>query len=192
MDSMTRPEVSEACKEVFGTMCQRSPVYREFDCYDSAARAPTPLPPTFDEGLENHYGDAVQPAIISKKGINGNVQSTRFTKLNSTAVLSDELLDHPDRERVCGKFEGSHLISQQRGTETSPADCHPICDIPYPEEIHDTEQSTLSRVELMPAKEMKETKQPTDSPLSACPSDISDWEEGKTVSLNRLKIAMHS
>ena len=126
-----------------------------------------------DEELEQCCGAAVQPA--------------------SSALLPDDLfLGHPDRERLRGRFEGIIMASRKHGTEASIADCYRLCGMPEPKETRAPTNSPLSKMKLTPPKsavntpqkESEPPKEPTKSPLSDCPSDISEWEEEKKVSLS--------
>jgi hypothetical protein len=130
----------------------------------------------------------------------GSVHEVALTSdsSNSTAEFPEDLFfGHADRDRLLGRFEGIRLVDQKLGTLTSIADCYRLCGIPYPEETKGTNvaatcskeiptpEKTLARSspELQtPKKASREPKLPTASPLSDCPTDISEWEEKKKVS----------
>lgn len=161
-------------------------VYREFDCTNPVARAPTPLPPRFDydEEQEEWCGGAVQEV---KPG-------ARFTA-ESSAALPDELfLGHADRDRLIGRFEGIRLVDKRLRTETSVEECYRLCGLEGPGERRGT-VGEVSKPEI-PTEEsphvrhateavfktpQKATQAPTESPLSECPTDLSQWSAERKV-----------
>jgi hypothetical protein len=91
---------------------------------------------------------------------------------------------HDERERLLGKMEGIQLASRQQGIDISQAECYRLCRIPYPGVVGSTastscEQGTM----LLQDSGTVETlgKKASVSPLSECPSDLSDWEGSRKV-----------
>jgi hypothetical protein len=140
-----------------------------------------------------------------KKRMDSDVETTFSSDSmldSATPLPNDFFLGHSNRERLYGRFEGIRMASRQKGTEASLADCYRICGIPYPEEFCGLEDKPLSKLELTPPKsaskgftpqkDVIQPKQPDGSPLSDCPSNISEWEDGKKVRLDTLRLARHS
>jgi len=144
-------------------------VYREFDCYDPAARAPTPLPPMFLDEEEHHgeSGGPVQPTnTVIKKRMDSHVE-TATPSSDSTLRSADYLPSIPYPEAP-------------RSTD----------DVPL-SKLRLTPPKSASKAHT-PRKNAKPPKQQDDSPLSDIPSDISEWEEEKKVRLSTLKIFRHN
>jgi hypothetical protein len=128
---------------------------------------------------------------------------------NSVTILEKDLFPgYEDRERLIGKVEGMQLVHRQAGTGISLAECYKLCGMAYPEEVQSTEsgrcikRETTSRVSteivknaepafsplsepldsLRKLKTPKKRKQESSiSPLSDCPSDLSNWDVGEMV-----------
>jgi hypothetical protein len=98
-------------------------------------------------------------------------------------VLQDDLFrEYDDRERLLGKIEGIQAASRQQGTELSQAECYRLCGISYPGGVQGTasifrEQESRNDASTIEAL----SKDASDSPLSECPSDLSDWEHDSKV-----------
>jgi hypothetical protein len=160
-------------------------VYRVFDCYDPAARAPTPLPPIFLEDSSPLFGSGQEFGYMGVR-----IESPAQIRFASEAmggtpvtVLQDDLFrGYKDRERLLGKMEGIQLASRQQGIELSQSECYRLCGIPYP----GTVSQSVKRDSTPPS--VPRTEETSESPLSDCPSDLSDWEHDKRV---RLEFAEH-
>jgi hypothetical protein len=102
-------------------------------------------------------------------------------------VLQDDLFRrYSDKERLLGKIEGIQLASRQQGTELSRAECYRLCRISYPGGVQGTastfrEQENRPRNDASTAETL--SKDASVSPLSDCPSDLSDWEHDSKVRL---------
>jgi hypothetical protein len=163
-------------------------VYRAFDCCDPAARAPTPLPPVFR--TDDSQLDKEHPADIGarRKQTESPIQFTFASESSDgtpTTILQNDLFrGHDDRERLLGKIEGIQIASRQQGTELSLAECYRLCGIPCPGVIGNTAGMPHEQ-ETMPLQDVSTVKTPikdmSASPLSDCPSDLSDWEDGQKV-----------
>lgn len=163
-------------------------MYREFDCRDPIARAPTPLPPVFDDDEEDYTcGGAVQDCKLSA-----------LATAEPVAALPENLFaGHADRERLVGRFEGIRLVDKQKGTHTSIAECYELCGLPLPEEMRSTAvvTSPKSKAPAMETSIPVSTEKPelcktpqkakqavsADSPLSDCPTDLSQWSAERKV-----------
>jgi hypothetical protein len=104
----------------------------------------------------------------------------------SIKILREDLfLGHKDREHLLGKLEGIQLAGRHMGTELSQAECYKLCGVEFPREAYKripskqgyTEKTTPDVVSKVEAGDGA-------SPLSDCPSDISDWEESNKVRLD--------
>ncbi|KAI4668570.1 uncharacterized protein J4E78_002397 [Alternaria triticimaculans] len=141
-------------------------VYREFDCYDPDARAPTPLPPLCLSDDDEEAG-AVEENIHDGEYETERVEEdpeifTFASNVKSTGgvitLRRDELFrGHADREHLIGKME-SALIESRSPTK-------------------------LKIKFVTPLKVTKPDPRTFFSPseLSDCPSDISEWDVGKPV-----------
>jgi hypothetical protein len=89
------------------------------------------------------------------------------------------------RDHLLGKLEGIQLASRHMGTELSQAECYKLCGISYSEEVPSTPTKPANIEKITPDVTAKLEIGDGASPLSDCPSDISDWEEGKEVLSNR-------
>jgi hypothetical protein len=103
-------------------------------------------------------------------------------------VLQDDLFrGYKDRERLLGKMEGIQIASRQQGTELSQSECYRLCGVPYP-----SIASVSARLDSTPPS-VPSTMETSESPLSDCPSNLSDWEHDKRVGLDSaedVQIAM--
>jgi hypothetical protein len=101
-------------------------------------------------------------------------------------VLQDDLFrGYNDRERLLGKIEGIQIANRQKGTELSQSDCYRLCGVPDPGGCG-TDSVSLKQNNTPPS--VPGAVEISGSPLSDCPSDLSDWEDDKKVGLGRQKI----
>lgn len=96
-------------------------VYREFDCYDPAARAPTPLPPLClsdnDEearAVEQRIDSGEQKAQRLEEGAGVFIFASNIDSKGGFITLrrDDLFRDHADRERLIGKMESALIESK--------------------------------------------------------------------------------
>jgi len=158
-------------------------VYREFDCYDPIARAPTPLPPRFDDDDDEDFLSG------------GAVQDYKATTTSMGAALPEELFQgRADRDRLIGRVEGIRLVDEKLGTVTSMAECFRLCGLVGPEESRgtevagavsskqemSTEQAPIGETSMFKTPQ-KAAHVPEESPLSECPSDLSKGSAEKRI-----------
>jgi hypothetical protein len=91
---------------------------------------------------------------------------------------------YKDREHLLGKLEGIQLASRRMGTELSQAECYKLCGIEFPEEVQKRTPTKPENTEETTPDVGKVEAGDGASPLSDCPSDISDWEESNKVRLD--------
>jgi hypothetical protein len=161
-------------------------VYRAFDCLDPAARAPTPLPPIFlDDEAEGK--DTPDPVKL----MNGPAEFTFASDSvdgSPVKVLQDNLFrGYDDRDRLLGRIEGIQLASRQKGMELSRAECYRLCGIAYPEKFESITNTSLKGEITTPKRSVKGKIGTSSSPLSDCPSDLSEWEADQKVRLEQFK-----
>ncbi|KAL1799943.1 hypothetical protein ACET3X_000285 [Alternaria dauci] len=114
--------------------------YHEFDCYDPAARAPTPLPPMCLSDEEANEGD-----VISEESAVHTLGSSTSSPLSASNVKhSDVALAM--QERIIGNMENGNPATPSKTITTA------LQDFSSPSE------------------------------LSECPSDLSEWDVGKSMS----------
>jgi hypothetical protein len=149
-------------------------VYRGFDCRDPDALAPTPLPPLFLE----------DPAEGEHTMNISATEDTPVSDRRSSPVLPSRSTEHTT------KSLGSHKLSRSPAGYNSASDftnATAVTVLKEDSENTDKTPETASsprsqRSGSSPSKVVtpkKDKQEPGDSPLSDCPSDLSDWDENK-------------
>jgi hypothetical protein len=134
-----------------------------------------------------HVGDSEDDGR-GRLGISAGTDSVTFgsdtTKKTSIPIHHDELVyGHENRERLLGKIEGIQLASRHAGTELSLAECYKLCGIEDPGENQNTSEMGHEQASTRPSASGIVKRHGDDSPLSDCPSDLSEWEVGEKVRL---------
>jgi hypothetical protein len=85
-------------------------VYRAFDCYDHAARAPTPLPcMSFGDETDEEVAKAWEQEGVGKTF----ASASEDKREGGVTVRSDDLVrGYANRERLLGKMEGVIIASR--------------------------------------------------------------------------------
>ncbi|KAF1839771.1 hypothetical protein BDW02DRAFT_563822 [Decorospora gaudefroyi] len=170
-------------------------VYRGFDCYEPLARAPTPLPPMFlgEESEERDIGG--RPSSYSP---NAFAFTSDTVQGGFVTVPCNELIrgyDSAGRERLVGKMEDVLGASRVNKVDLTLEESYQLCGIPDSAgkagkvEKRNITPSTSSptRKGAAPANpsepitssktaQSKHWSSPSNSELSDCPSDISQWD----------------
>ncbi|KAI4930505.1 uncharacterized protein J4E92_004337 [Alternaria infectoria] len=167
-------------------------VYREFDCYDPNARAPTPLPPlclSDDDEEAGTVEEKIQDGEHETERMEEDSEIFTFASNVKSAggvitLRRDELFrDHADREYLIGKMESALIESRSKKVHLTLEECCRACGIP--EHLNPVEKSpTKLKIKFVtPLKPTKPDPRMFFSPseLSDCPSDISEWDVGKPV-----------
>lgn len=98
-----------------------NPVYREFDCYDPDARAPTPLPPlclSDDDQEAGAVGEKIHDGEYETERMEEDPEIFTFASNVKSAggvitLRRDELFrGHADREHLIGKIESALFESR--------------------------------------------------------------------------------
>jgi hypothetical protein len=106
------------------------------------------------------------------------------TKKTSIPIHHDELFNGSEnRERLLGKIEGIQLASRHAGTELSLAECYKLCGIEYTGANEDTSETDHKEASTRSSLSNIGERHGDDSPLSDCPSDLSEWEVDEKVRL---------
>ncbi|ENI03721.1 hypothetical protein COCC4DRAFT_41701 [Bipolaris maydis ATCC 48331] len=142
-------------------------VYRTFDCYDSDARAPTPLPPMFlsndeeCEVLQCGVGADMETLVLASDDGNEGI--------TVTAQCDEPSRNQANEKHLVGKIEG--VLQSTITPPTSPAVKKPATAVvgnKHPSLITPP-KNTKSKVQTPPS---------SSSSLSDCPSDLSEWDVG--------------
>ncbi|KAH6873122.1 hypothetical protein BKA58DRAFT_161038 [Alternaria rosae] len=162
-------------------------VYREFDCYDPAARAPTPLPPLClsdnDEeagAVEQRIDSGEQKARKLEEGAGVFIFASNIDSKGGFITLrrDDLFRDHANRERLIGKMESVLIESKSKKMYLTLEECCSACGIP--EHLSPMKNSPKQQniKFVTPLKTTKSDPRMFFSPseLSDCPSDISEWD----------------
>jgi hypothetical protein len=146
-------------------------------------------------GADGRFDGSTEYALLS--------DSTDGTSV--TALQQDQFPTHLDKERLLGKVEGIQLAYQKAGTKISLATCYELCGVPYHGGFQSIKTDEHTKPEITPPKTpyterpysaspllsgapdtaseletpIKGKQKPGDSPLSDCPSDLSDWDVSK-------------
>ncbi|QRD01236.1 hypothetical protein JI435_157230, partial [Parastagonospora nodorum SN15] len=128
-------------------------VYRAFDCLDAAARAPTPLPPMFSDDEEAGGEQVLTPSSMLRGAARGDTP-IEVTFVSDIAVK--------DRQGGYVDDEGG-LLGEIDGVERRKSSV----------------KIMSKRGKVTPKKSSKAKSGDSSSPLSDCPSDLSEWESEK-------------
>ncbi|KAI4955590.1 hypothetical protein J4E91_001451 [Alternaria rosae] len=146
-------------------------VYREFDCYDPAARAPTPLPPLClsdnDEeagAVEQRIDSGEQKAQKLEEGAGMFIFASNIDSKGGFITLRRDGLfrDHANRERLIGKMESALIESKYVSHYTLSRIARSQQNIKFVTPLKTTKSDP--RIFFSPSE------------LSDCPSDISEWD----------------
>ncbi|KAF1843816.1 uncharacterized protein K460DRAFT_408138 [Cucurbitaria berberidis CBS 394.84] len=167
-------------------------VYRKFDCYDAAARAPTPLPPMFPGELEEESTDDLRDQQPVANPEIFTFASNSSSKGGMVTIRRDELFHgHKDRDRLIGKMEGILITCRHTGTELSLEECYRLCGIPdsairvektgnretTPPQSPEKGQTAVAKSDMQGQSPGRIGEGSTrHSDFSDCPSDLSDWD----------------
>jgi hypothetical protein len=134
-----------------------------------------------------HVGDSEDDGH-GRLSISAGTDSVTFgsdaIKKTSIPIHHDELVcGYKSRERLLGKIEGIQLASRHAGTELSLAECYKLCGIEDPGEDQNTSETGHEQASTRPSASGIVKRHGDDSPLSDCPSDLSEWEVDEKVRL---------
>ncbi|KAH5239372.1 hypothetical protein HBI60_217780 [Parastagonospora nodorum] len=128
-------------------------VYRAFDCLDAAARAPTPLPPMFSDDEEAGGEQVLTPSSMLRGAARGDTP-IEVTFASEMAV----------KDTQGGYVDGEEsLLDEMDGVERRKRSV----------------KIMSKRGKVTPKKSSKAKSGDSSSPLSDCPSDLSEWESKK-------------
>ncbi|KAH6100915.1 hypothetical protein HBI69_216590 [Parastagonospora nodorum] len=128
-------------------------VYRAFDCLDAAARAPTPLPPMFSDDEEAGGEQVLTPSSMLRGAARGDTP-IEVTFASEIAVKDTQV----------GNVDGEEsLLDEMDGVERRKRSV----------------KIMSKRGKVTPKKSSKAKSGDSSSPLSDCPSDLSEWESKK-------------
>ncbi|KAH4800899.1 hypothetical protein HBI56_208740 [Parastagonospora nodorum] len=128
-------------------------VYRAFDCLDAAARAPTPLPPMFSDDEEAGGEQVLTPSSMLRGAARGDTP-IEVTFASEMAV----------KDTQGGYVDGEEsLLDEMDGVERRKRSV----------------KIMSKRGKVTPKKSSKAKSGDSSSPLSDCPSDLSEWESNK-------------
>jgi hypothetical protein len=130
--------------------------------------------------------DVIKASTSSIKDITGSGEradgAVEFTFASESAngtrvkILRDDMFhDYDNRDRLLGRIEGIQLVSRRNGSELSQAECYRLCGIVHPEKSEGTAESGHESKSITPKKPAMVKMDNSSSPLSDCPSDLSDW-----------------
>jgi hypothetical protein len=148
-------------------------VHRDFDCRDPDARAPTPLPPL---SLEDPAEGGHKPNMSASAGTVSNRRSSSALPSSSTESIIKGLGSDKLSRSPCGYNSASDLTDATAVTILRE-DAESTENNPKTVSLPQSEPDRNSPSKSMTSK--RDKQEPGDSPLSDCPSDLSDWAENK-------------
>jgi hypothetical protein len=148
-------------------------VYRDFDCRDPDARAPTPLPPL---SLEDPAEGEHKPNMNATEETVSDRRSSRALPSSSTertvkSLGSDKFLRSPAGYNSASDLTDATAVTVLREDAENTDKSLKIASSPQSEPPRSSPSKSTT-----PKKDRQE---PGDSPLSDCPSELSDWDENK-------------
>jgi hypothetical protein len=143
-------------------------VHRDFDCRDPAARAPTPLPPLSLEDAAEHEHERNMKAkeeTPASDRRSSPAWPSSSTESTTKSLGGDKLSGSP------ASTNGTVITVLRNDSDNTNKNPRPTCS-----PLQEPARSSPSKL-----KTPKKTDKPgpSESPLSDCTSDLSDWEESK-------------
>jgi hypothetical protein len=113
----------------------------------------------------------------------GRISVTSYSTNKTSITIGHDgfFRDSENRERHLGRIEGIQIASRHAGAELSLAECYKLCEIAYPGERLKTSKTGPQQDNTRPHHAGIVESNDDGSPLSDCPSDLSEWEMGKMV-----------
>jgi hypothetical protein len=148
-------------------------VHRDFDCRDPDARAPTPLPPL---SLEDPAEGGYKPNMSVWAGTVSNRHSSSALPFSSTeSIIKD--LGSDKLSRSPSGYNSASGVTDATAVMILREDAESTENNPKTVSLPQSEPDRNSPSKSMTSK--RDKQEPGDSPLSDCPSDLSDWAENK-------------
>ncbi|KAG9192672.1 hypothetical protein G6011_11406 [Alternaria panax] len=161
-------------------------IYREFDCYNPDAQAPTPLPPMYlsdddiDGGAVGQGSPSGESAVHKLGDDNGSLTFALDVKSRDVVVTvrrDDLFLGYADRQHHIGKMEDALVKSRANKVNLTLEECYRLCAIA---ETHQQNVNPIKPAKKTIIPELRDLASPSE--LSDCPSDISEWDVAKPMS----------